>query len=39
MQKAAFSIEKYIFDKVNIDLENYVSKDISLAFDTKGYLQ
>ncbi|MCF8362898.1 MAG: protein-export chaperone SecB [Prolixibacteraceae bacterium] len=36
MQKAAFSIEKYVFDKVNIDLNNNISKDISLEFDTKG---
>lgn len=36
MQKAAFSIEKYIFDKVNIDLSNHISKEISLSFDTKG---
>lgn len=36
MQKAAFSIEKYVFDKVNIDLNNNISKDISLTFDTRG---
>lgn len=36
MQKAAFSIDKYVFDKVNIDLSNHVSKDVSLSFDTKG---
>ncbi len=36
MQKAAFSIEKYVFDKVNIDLSNYVSQEISLSFETKG---
>lgn len=36
MQKAAFSIDKYVFDKVNIDLSNHLSKDISLSFDTKG---
>jgi preprotein translocase subunit SecB len=36
MQKASFSIEKYVFDKVNIDLNNNTSKDISLDFDTNG---
>jgi len=36
MQKAVFSIEKYLFNKVSIDLINNISKDISLSFETKG---
>lgn len=36
MQKAAFSIKNYKFDQVILDLENQVSKDISLSFDTEG---
>lgn len=36
MQKAAFSIEKYQFDKVKLDLDNHVSKDVMLDFDTEG---
>jgi preprotein translocase subunit SecB len=36
MEKAAFSISKYQFDKVNIDLTNYKSKDIKLDFNTNG---
>ncbi|MGM0579761.1 MAG: protein-export chaperone SecB [Bacteroidota bacterium] len=36
MEKAAFSISKYQFDKVNIDLSNYKSKDIKLDFNTSG---
>lgn len=36
MQKAAFSIDKYVFDKVIIDLANNTSKDINLSFETKG---
>lgn len=36
MQKAAFSIDKYVFDKVIIDLANNISKDIDLSFETKG---
>jgi preprotein translocase subunit SecB len=36
MQPAAFSLENYQFDKVNIDLENHKSKDLNLSFDTKG---
>ena len=36
MQKAAFSIINYQFNKVNIDLSNHVSKDISLMFETRG---
>ena len=36
MQKAAFSIINYQFDKVSIDLSNHSSKDLSLSFDTSG---
>lgn len=36
MEKAAFSILKYQFDKVSIDLSNYKSKDIKLDFNTSG---
>lgn len=36
MQKAAFSIVNYQFNKVNIDLSNHKSGDISLSFDTRG---
>jgi len=36
MQPAAFSLENYQFDKVNIDLENHKSKELNLSFDTKG---
>jgi riboflavin kinase/FMN adenylyltransferase len=35
MQKAAFSIEKYVFDKVNIDLNNNTSKNNSLILQRK----
>lgn len=34
--KAAFSIENYFFDKVNIDLTKKLSKDLSLSFNTEG---
>lgn len=33
---AAFSIENYYFDKVNIDLTKRLSKDLSLSFNTEG---
>ncbi len=37
MQKAAFSIINYQFDKVQIDLNNHHSStDLALAFETKG---
>ena len=36
MQKAAFSIINYQFDKVNIDLTNHKSREVSLSFDTQG---
>jgi preprotein translocase subunit SecB len=36
MQKAAFSIINYQFDRVQIDLNNHKSKELSLAFDTSG---
>jgi preprotein translocase subunit SecB len=40
MQKAAFSIVKYQFDKVKIDLDNYTTGDMNLDFNPKGsYLQ
>jgi len=36
MQKAAFSIINYRFDKVSINLSNHKSNDLCLDFDTKG---
>ena len=36
MQKAAFSIINYQFDRVQIDLNNHKNNDMSLAFETKG---
>ncbi len=36
MQKAAFSIEKYQFVKVLIDLNNHQSSEITVDFETKG---
>ncbi|WP_047788009.1 protein-export chaperone SecB [Tenacibaculum mesophilum] len=35
MNKAAFSLENYKFDKINIDYSNY-SKDISINFEPYG---
>lgn len=35
-QQAAFSIVNYLFDKVNIDLENQQSDELDLLFNTKG---
>ena len=36
MNKAAFQIEKYTFDKVIIDLDNHKSSEINVDFDSKG---
>lgn len=36
MQKAAFSIVKYQFDRVNINLAHHKSSEIILDFDTHG---
>lgn len=36
MQKAAFSIINYQFDKVEIDLSNHKNKELSVSFDTQG---
>jgi preprotein translocase subunit SecB len=36
MQKAAFSIINYQFDKVTIDLSNHKNRELSLSFDTSG---
>jgi preprotein translocase subunit SecB len=36
MQKAVFSIIKYHFEKVSIDLLNNTSKEINLNFETSG---
>ena len=33
---AAFSIVNYLFDKVNIDLENHQTDELDLSFETKG---
>lgn len=35
-RKAAFSIKKYQFSKVSINLENYKTNDISLLFEPRG---
>ena len=38
MQKAAFSIENYIFDQVEIDLEKYNNKeDLKIDFQPTGF--
>lgn len=37
MQKAAFSIERYFFKKVLIDLDNHHTPDLSLSFETNGH--
>lgn len=36
MQKAAFSIANYRFDRVQIDLNNHKSNDLSLSFEPRG---
>lgn len=36
MKKAAFSISNYLFDKIQIDLSNQKSNELSLSFDTEG---
>lgn len=36
MQKAAFSIVNYQFDKVHIDLSKHNSNDLKLGFETSG---
>ncbi|PQA89834.1 Preprotein translocase subunit SecB [Chryseobacterium piscicola] len=36
IQKAAFSLEHYFFDKVNINLDNYNNKEYQIKFDPKG---
>ncbi len=36
MENAAFKIVKYKFDKVNIDLSNFISENILLSFTTRG---
>lgn len=36
MQKAAFSIANYRFDRVQIDLNNHKSNDLSLSFEPSG---
>lgn len=36
MQKAAFSIINYQFDKIDLDLEQQQSNEIKLAFETQG---
>lgn len=36
MQKAAFSIINYQFDRVQIDLNNHKNKELALAFETNG---
>ena len=39
MQKAAFSIVKYQFSRVFIDLKNHTNNEICLDFDTKGVFE
>jgi hypothetical protein len=34
--KAAFSLEYYLFDKVNINLENYNENEYGIEFSPKG---
>ncbi len=36
MQKAAFSILNYRFDKVELDLSNHIDKELGLSFETNG---
>jgi preprotein translocase subunit SecB len=36
IQKSAFSIVSYKFDKVSLDLSNHKNSELSLAFDTSG---
>lgn len=38
MQKAAFSILNYRFDKVELDLSNHIDKELGLSFETNGVL-
>jgi preprotein translocase subunit SecB len=37
MEKAAFSIDNYMFDFVHIDLLNKKGNELSISFDTKGF--
>ncbi|MCU0349271.1 MAG: protein-export chaperone SecB [Flavobacterium sp.] len=36
MNKAAFSLEKYRFDKVTIDFSNKTSNDLDISFEPSG---
>lgn len=36
MQKAAFSIDNYVFKKITIDLDNFLSNEINVDFDCSG---
>lgn len=36
MQKAAFSIDKYVFNQVSINLDNNVSNELNIKFNTSG---
>lgn len=36
IQKAAFSLEHYLFDKVNINLDNYNNKEYQIKFEPAG---
>lgn len=36
MQKAAFSILSYQFDKIELDLSKHIDKDLGLSFETSG---
>lgn len=36
MQKASFSIENYLFDKVEINLESFRNKDLEIDFVPRG---
>ena len=37
MEKASFSIQKYYFDKVNIDFENYKKDELLVDFKPRGW--
>lgn len=36
MEKAAFSLENYLFDKISLDLTKRTDRDITLKFTTNG---
>lgn len=36
MKKAAFSLEKFIFNQVQIDMDKFLDKEIKIDFDSSG---